>query len=117
MGLHRPVARRWIDRLSQGQEQGVAHYFGGLRRAADPDDVARGFPAGLRAGAGECDAGSVAAGVRGAIGQDEEIRAERSDSGGDGGGVGGVEREILGRRIRAAHLTEPKIIAQAEIDP
>ena len=94
MDLHRAAAGRRIDRFFQGQKQGVAHHVGGVRRVADPDDVAQCVPAGLRAEAGECHAGRAVAGVRGAAGQDEEIHAERFDPGGDGGGAGGVECEI-----------------------
>jgi hypothetical protein len=93
--LHRAVARRRVDRFSQGQKQGVAHHVGGVRGAADPDDVAQYFPTWLRAGPGEYHAGRAAAGVYGAAGQDEEIHAERLHLGGDGGGAGGVEHQIL----------------------
>ena len=95
MGLYRAAARRRIDRLSQGQKQGVAYHVGGVRRAADSDDAARGVPAGLRAGLGEHHAGCAAGGVRAAAGQDEEIHAERPDPGGDGRGAGGVEHQVL----------------------
>jgi hypothetical protein len=94
VGLYRAAACRRLDRLSQGQEQGIARFIVRVRRAADPDDTARCFSAGLRAGIGERDAGRAAAGVRGAAGQDEEIHAERFDFGGDGGGAGVVEFEI-----------------------
>ena len=94
MGLHHPAAGRRADRFLQGEEQGVAHHVVGVRGAPDPDDVARSFSAGIRAGPGERDPGVVAAGVRGAARQDEEIHAERFDFGGYGRGAGVVECEV-----------------------
>ena len=94
MGLHHPVAGRRVDWFLQSQEQGVAHHVGGVRGVVDPDDIARGFSAGVRVGTGERDSGVVAAGVHGAVGQDEKIHAVRFDFGGDGGSAGVVEFKV-----------------------
>jgi len=91
VGLHRPVACRRIDRIFQGQEQGVAHLVGGVRGVIGVDGGAGCFSTGIRARAGQRHHGRAAGDFRGAAGKDEKIHAERPDVGGDDCGFGIAE--------------------------